>query len=143
MSVCHLCALHSSSFLTMIRAPSQLSTIKSQKASKQCANRHAERAAPPLRTLRDVENTPFRTFNRIQGPRGHLPANFYLSEYTGSHGSHPRMEPYWGAWGPLKSAGPYLATASPAYNPALAKTASRKAFHPDPLMTSRLTCSRR
>ena len=90
------------------------------------------------KSLRDVENTPFRTFNRIAGPRGHLPSNFYLSEYTGSFGSHPRMAQHWGTWGSLKTAGPYLAANSPAYNPHLSLATSRSGFQPDPLMTTRL-----
>lgn len=70
-------------------------------------------------SLRDIENIPYRTFNRIQGPRGQPPRNFYLSEYTGAYGSHPRMQAHWGTWGSLKTAGPYLKTHSPAYNPQL------------------------
>jgi hypothetical protein len=63
------------------------------------------------KTLRDVENVPFRTFNRVQGARSQPPPTFYMSEYAGCYGSHPRMQPYWGTWGSLKTAGPFLSSA--------------------------------
>lgn len=74
-----------------------------------------------LVTLRDVERTPNRTFNRIQGPRAQGPPHSYMSEYMGSYGSHPRYKSLWGTWGSLKVAGPYLEQASPLYNPAAAQ----------------------
>jgi hypothetical protein len=115
----------------------QVAGARAQSAAKRCT------AATPVylqapQTLRDLDSTPLRTFNRIQGARGHLPSNHFLSEYSGAYGSHARMQPFWGSWGSLKTAGPYLATHSPAYNPALAQTASQQAFVPDPLMTTRL-----
>lgn len=74
-----------------------------------------------LVTLRDIERTPDRTFNRIQGPRAQGPPHAYLSEYMGSYGGHPRYKPLWGSWGSLKVAGPYLEKASPLFNPSVAQ----------------------
>jgi hypothetical protein len=83
-----------------------------------CKGHSQPNPSSPIDNIRSrYQHDAGRTFNRIQGARSKAPPNFYLSEYSGAFGSQPSMEPYWGGWGSLKLAGPYLKEASPAYNP--------------------------
>jgi hypothetical protein len=107
----------------------QVARAKEQAAHKRLPERHGPLERP--KTLRDIENTPYRTFDRVQGQRPSPAPNFYLSEYMGSYGSHPRFKGQWGTWGSLKAAGPYLQTKSPVFNPTARQATGPGRWTPD------------
>lgn len=110
----------------------QISRARAEAAARRIA--HSSAAAAKPKSLREVEYTPSRTFDRVHGQRPAGSPNAYLSEYMGSFGSNPRYKPQWGSCGSLKVAGPYLERASPLYNAAARTTSGPGRWTADPVL---------